>query len=482
MKNNKLYIHSITANNYTVRVEQYEGRKHLVIPVIMLVDGVHNGSQGPLLHLSDEFGKIPESWNGIPVSIQHPEQDGTPVSANSPSIIEQQTVGRIFNTRLDGDKLKAEAWIDEEKVRNISPETLQLIRYSKPIEVSTGVFTDDDLSDGDWHNENYVGIARNHRPDHLALLPNDIGACSNRDGCGVRTNKEEDNNMKNEEIKKIKAAILAINLLNNELSYGEVIRKIQNKLDAMDDDIKVHYLEPDGVFDDNFIYRVSPRGLGESLLFQRNYEVNTDETIEFTGEPVAVIKRTEFIQTSKKGVSVMSNKNKKTKEECPECENKINLLIECKETKFKEEDREQLNTLSEDMLDKLFPEQKPEKKEDKEKEIQMNKEKAVEVLKEDLGDKDRFLKLLPPEVQAQFQHGMKLHEAERTKLISHITQNSEGVYEEEDIKSMSTSDLEKLAMVIKAPANYTGMGAGSNVNVNNSNEEDILPPAGVTLQ
>ena len=35
---------------YTVREETYQGAKYLVVPVTMMVEGVHNGSMGPLFH------------------------------------------------------------------------------------------------------------------------------------------------------------------------------------------------------------------------------------------------------------------------------------------------------------------------------------------------------------------------------------------------------------------------------------------------
>ena len=101
-------LYQISANNYKPRVEKYKGKDHLIVPVVMMVEGVHNGSAGPLFHSIDELGKYPASWNGIPVSIQHPESNGVYVSANSPDIIESQTVGQVFNTYVDGKKLKAE--------------------------------------------------------------------------------------------------------------------------------------------------------------------------------------------------------------------------------------------------------------------------------------------------------------------------------------------------------------------------------------
>ena len=59
--------------DYEVKLTVHNEKPHLVVPVVMMVEGVHNGSQGPLFHSIAELGKFPESWNGIPVVIYHPE-------------------------------------------------------------------------------------------------------------------------------------------------------------------------------------------------------------------------------------------------------------------------------------------------------------------------------------------------------------------------------------------------------------------------
>jgi len=184
-------MYQVQANNYEIRMETYMGRKHLIVPVVMMVEGVHCGSAGPLFHSIEELGKYPASWNGIPVSIQHPEQDGQYISANSPEVLERQTVGQVFNTFVDGNKLKAECWIDIERITAISPEAYSYLQNKRPLEVSIGVFSDDVPQEGDWNGEHYVAIATNHRPDHLALLPGGRGACSWADGAGIRINSKQ---------------------------------------------------------------------------------------------------------------------------------------------------------------------------------------------------------------------------------------------------------------------------------------------------
>ena len=181
--------------NYDVNLVVHQEKAHLVIPVVMMVEGVHNGNQGAIYHPIEELGKVPASWNGIPVVINHPEEEGIAVSANSPDIIDNVTVGRVYNTSVDGNKLKAEVWIDEDKLNTVCPKVLDNINDTKEVEVSLGMFTDNEESEGEWNGEKYVKIARNHRPDHLAILPDAIGACSCADGCGLGANKLNTENM-----------------------------------------------------------------------------------------------------------------------------------------------------------------------------------------------------------------------------------------------------------------------------------------------
>ena len=177
---------------YEVKIKTHQGIPHLVVPVVMMVEGVHSGNHGPLLHKIDDLGKFPDSWNGIPVVVNHPEVDGINVSANSPDILDNVMVGRIYNTKVDDVKLRAEAWVNEAKLGEVFSDFIADIKEGNPIEVSTGMFVEEEDQEGLWHEENYIAIARNIRPDHLALLSEDIGACSIDDGCGIRNNKEGD--------------------------------------------------------------------------------------------------------------------------------------------------------------------------------------------------------------------------------------------------------------------------------------------------
>ena len=237
---NYSFVDNAQEEGYEVEIKVHQEKAFLVVPVVMMVEGVHAGNHGPLLHKIEDLGKFPESWNGIPAVLNHPEVDGIYVSANSPDVIDNVAVGRIYNTKVDGYKLRAEVWIDEDKLNEVSADLLTDINEGKSIEVSTGIFLEEEAGEGLFHEENYVAIARNLRPDHLALLPGGEGACSIEDGCGIRDNKKGENNMKvKEAIQTLRTEGFSIQQIGNyaEQGYRELMDLVYNKLRSM---VKIH--------------------------------------------------------------------------------------------------------------------------------------------------------------------------------------------------------------------------------------------------
>ncbi len=169
------------------------GREQIIVPMTMIVPGVLNGSKGPLYYPPDEIAKTADAWNGMPLVVYHPQSNGQHVSARTPAILEKQQVGRVFNATITEDgKLKADGWFDVENTRHIDDRVLTSLLQSKPIELSTGLFTDNEPAENDanYDGQPYSFVARNYRPDHLAILPDQKGACSLSDGCGVLVNKK----------------------------------------------------------------------------------------------------------------------------------------------------------------------------------------------------------------------------------------------------------------------------------------------------
>jgi len=330
-----LDIYFTVTENYTVRRETFNDKEHIVVPVVMMVEGVHSGSHGPILHLADELGRYPESWDGIPVTIGHPKVGNVYVSANNPDVLHDWAVGRIFNTQIDGATLRAEAWLDEECLERVSETTLEKINSGEVIEVSVGVFSDEEDTSGTWNTESYSAIARNHRPNHLALLPDEVGACSIEDGCGIRVNKKGETKVtKKEKIVNKETQSQVLKELNhlgfsiNEVGHNEIREKISSIVYGFDGRNSDNYVED--VFTDHFVYTQFNNGVEPRLkkLYKQNYTIGEDNNVELNGEPVQVKREISYdpipsVNSGNREVTkrVIQKNNKKSM--CTECVKKL---------------------------------------------------------------------------------------------------------------------------------------------------------------
>lgn len=183
----------ITTNGRPARRVVRNGKAWLVAPITGIVPGVLPGSRGPLFYPSRECKRSAPSWNGIPITRYHPmATNGQHVSVNSPGIMSKQGIGYLKDTKWRG-KLVHEGWFDEQKTRAVDMRVYNALITGEPMEVSTGLFTDNVPAPGTHNGRSYQFVARNYKPDHMAVLPDQIGACSVRDGCGLNVNRLTEN-------------------------------------------------------------------------------------------------------------------------------------------------------------------------------------------------------------------------------------------------------------------------------------------------
>lgn len=180
-----------------VRKAQLSGREYLVAPVSLIAPGILNGSDGPILYLKEENDSSVFSWNNIPIVMDHPSNNGVPTSARTAEVLNDTAVGMVLAAKSNG-KLTAEAWIDVEHARRIDSRIIPLLNQNKPFPVSTGLQMDRDPTSGTHDGQSFDSIARNYRPDHLAILLDKQPACSISDGCGINVNSEQDGDIQKE--------------------------------------------------------------------------------------------------------------------------------------------------------------------------------------------------------------------------------------------------------------------------------------------
>ena len=438
-----------------------DGKKHLVVPVVMMVEGVHSGSLGPMLHTAEELAKWTEAWNGIPVTISHPTAEGINVSANSPEVLDSSSVGRIFNTYYK-DGLRAEAWIDYEKISAKSEDALTSIEKMAPLEISVGVFSDSDDTEGEWNGETYESIATNYRPDHLALLPGEQGACSWADGCGIRVNQKGGADVKDKfkTFQELSQQGLVVSLLFNEMGYREIQQALSAKLQDLNAEGMYHYIEE--VFDDYIVYSRWEESGGETL-YKQGYTMDDNSNIEFNGNVSEVRKKVEYVTNKMRRTKQVNNKNEggkmsNSKPLCPEA--KVDALIANKQTHWQQLDREWLLEQDEGTIAKMSP-MVPDVVELTTEEIQANKEAVINDYKASKKTIEDYTADMPEEMKAEVEGGVKLYIEHRAALVKSIMDNTaDGIWEEDALKAMDDKTLEKVSKSIKQPADYSGMGAG----------------------
>jgi hypothetical protein len=178
----------------TVEYKTLNGRRYAVAPLTLIVPGVLNGSSGALFYPTEEIARNVQAWNGVPLTVDHPQSfDGQFISGRTSEALDKHGIGVVLNASEKDGKLVAEGWFDLELTAKLAPSILDSLNSSRPIELSTGLFTKNEKAP---QGANFMGtpydfIARSYRPDHLAVLPNKVGACSVNDGCGVLVNEND---------------------------------------------------------------------------------------------------------------------------------------------------------------------------------------------------------------------------------------------------------------------------------------------------
>jgi len=183
--NSKLKYNQIQVNFKNDDYKISKNEDFIIVPVTLMAEGVHNGSHGPLLHTIANLRKCADLWNGVPITLNHPKKNSVFVSANTSDI---KSIGRIYNAKINANKLVAEAWIEKNER---SVKIIDDINNNKEIEISIGAYTEDDFINGEWIDEPYIGVVNNYKPDHVAILTNQKGSCSCNDGCGINVNGGE---------------------------------------------------------------------------------------------------------------------------------------------------------------------------------------------------------------------------------------------------------------------------------------------------
>jgi len=483
--------------NLQVREELFDGRPHLVAPVIALVEGVHNG----LFYSRENIEKIPEAWNGIPLPVQHPrDHAGAAVSCNDPAIIAQYSIGRFFNAHVDDGKLKGELWIDVEKAMEVQPAVLTAIRNGEQLEVSTGLWSDQDSVAGTWNEEQYGASVSNFKPDHLALLPGGKGACSWADGCGVRANQKEGGEAVHEKMStEDKGTLSALFnkvkgwLTPNDASFNEIRHNLQKEVDKLDSSRFTHFVKD--VYPDYFIYVAEAQTPGiQTMLYKAPYNINKDnEATSFDASTAVEVKaRTEYVALEKSNndnnIKTQGKKEESTmakimKDCCPD---RVVALIGNEANAYTTEDSTWIENLDETQFARLeesvheIPEVNDADAEAKAK-ADADEVKALEEqkAKADVNSKpvtaEEYIENAPEGIKDMLQDGMNTLDAKRASLVAGILANKANAFTENELKAMPTTQLEKMGNLASVK-DYSANASGASTSPDENTEEALSVP------
>lgn len=217
---------------------------------------------------------------------------------------------------------------------------------------------------------------------------------------------------------------------NAEQGYKELVDAARSKLDSMDSNDSINFLQE--VYDDFLVYETRLR-IGGAKVYKQEYEYK-DGAVVLKGNPTEVRKKVEYVALAEgSGIERTKFNNNSNKEEhemadnaekCAPCiKKKVDALIAHTSKKFAETDRGWLETFSEDQLDKMIP-------------TVIEKEVTKEV------------NVLTDAQKAALAYGEKVLKERREKLIKGIQTNAKDVWSDADLDDMDEVKLEKVFISI----------------------------------
>lgn len=444
-KSNPFLTLRVNADSALARKAMLEGAEHYVVPVVMMVEGVHNGSGGPIFYSNEVLSHHPEAWNSKPIVVYHPELHGKSVSASDPVILSNRKIGVLLNTTFEDGKLKSEAWINIEKARAVDERVIQAIENGQMMEVSTGITGAITESDGIWNGETYVATMEYQIPDHLAVLPDQVGACSTQDGAGL---------MRNQDGKQV----LDIEKIRN-IAHSDVVESLRNQIaERFEGPNQFTFIEDfeggDVVFGRHLPDRSGPE------YFRIGFSVNGNKVALSEGTPTPVLRRVQYVSASPDAIT-QNQKSAMDKKQL------ISAILQLENTGLAQTDAEFLETLPEGQLQKMhdsyvanakvFAEMESKVKQFENAAIAAaaaNKATAAAAANKapEPVTLEQLVNSAPSEVAEAFKYGVRVANQARVGHITTILANESNTFTKEDLAKMPIETLERIANLAKKEA------------------------------
>ena len=431
-------------------------REYLTAPAVLIVQGVLNGGY------IDASELHPTDWNNVPIVMNHPTNaHGQPMSARTPEVLATSGVGYLYHARLGTgsrqghtvSSLQAELWLDVAQVLSVGGEAVQamtMLEAQSPLELSTGFYSYADETPGSFYGVSYREVHHEIRPDHLALLPNGVGACNwAEDGCGAPRLHEQCTCLKETRMEHLPAracpsvraggwrgfvstlktfvhhaeADLATNQTDadtREALYGALARE-------MGVDVTPVFIDSLDMEAQTFTYRQ-----GERLL-QRSW-TETDGMVALTPDVQDVQRATTYtpVTQAQQEVPMATEAVKR----------RVSQLISNTRTAWQEDDRPQLEAMSEVQLQRLEP----------------PVERGVAVADEGPATVDEAIATLPAHLRESVGQMAREHATRKQAAITALVQGK-CVLSETHLQSLELLELEGLVHASRlSPTAYDGQG------------------------
>lgn len=528
MTQQTLITHRLQTNN--VQTKTFEDREYYVIPTVAVKEKVLNGQFLP----AEEISKHPESWNYTPVPVGHPEVNGVKVSAKNHEIIENNVVGHFYNAYYTNKKLKGEVWIDIEKAESLAENnddiatTLDKIENNEPMEGSTAYFSDLESVKGTFNQDTYSGIQRNIKPDHFALLPNQTGACSLEDGCGIMVNHLEggdevdpneiddgdevdcnDNDNLKDKVRNALATLTNYFSINNNRSDEQIIANMSHKdiRDKLKEVLRDKYPQGDywlwikTIDTENWcVFEVEPKDEGDIKLYKQSFAFDENGNIVLVGEVKEVIEKTVYNpaqnnngENNNQGPQINEDENKNKEDDVTVKTNKKDLITEITNYDCNNFNTNELEEMDEDALqiissglavncedDVKDGDQTSGNSEESGSESEEDNNSSKEPKANAQVDNDAVAKALEDklgmsfdDIKANLNEIQNQKKQTRDQLINMLTSNAS--YEKDELEGIKPNTLRKMVSREK-PATYAGQGGPRNHDLNlDTNTENNVP-------
>lgn len=452
----KVTIRSFLSNaaKKKYRTEMLDGIKYLVVPTVMITVGIHNGSDGPIFYGEEDLANSTIAWNNKPVVVFHPKKGKKGVStAADPKVLEMSRVGFVLNTGWDTavKKLRTEAWIDEVKADRVDPRIVKAIKNGTPMEVSTGLRAEVIENEGTHNGTAYKKVAKNHQPDHLALLPEGVGACSIAAGAGLLvTNSDGGWDGDPDEVSELSGQIFdqimnsvserMMELVVNGLSYTEVSTLVRDALRAkFGEPGRSWYGYIVDLYESSVVYSTDGGG-----MWSVGYSISGNAaTIEGSPVPVRPVQKYADVKTGK----MVANSIPSETDMALDRNKHIATLIANGE--WTEADRPELEKMPDSVLERIKPKAivtPPVATPPAPAPVVTNETKPAEPTLEE------YLKTVPESIRPLIVNGLNAEAARRKGFIELIGNSPSNKMSPEVLVTLKTEVLEGMAALVTKPA------------------------------